>query len=606
MLCTNREGAFMQQGAGKPRVLLDKEEDFSCGYSPRTMLRGEHALFVGCKDGSITVVQETVGSGGAGRVATRLLCGDDDNSGRAVRAMCEWGDCSLIVGRSDGSVELIRWKQGGVQVETELSTSSLIPLGQNVGDSDSEDAVSSIHRIRETDLLISFRRRGTQVWRVSDKPESRPSVKIVKEQGELQDVRSAVPLGDGRWLMMTSPGELLTWSEEGSSSVSDLSLWRTGEQPGFIGDLAILWPRGAIVAGTAAGVFLATDIGVFFLDLGSDDRKPPVRLALPGLKSFCMALSYVEDEKHGYLWAADSRGDCHLFWTEGFRPSTHYEPNFRPSGIVHVGSQVMFSLSWRSEDGSLVFAQARRNDRIAFTQYSLLSRNTPAEESSLKRFRHLLWNGRLDEIRNEIEVKGQSTKDWPSPAVLADFFELLASNEKSQGVLEEFLSNPSGEVAHQILCRLTSDEIRVAVRLWVFTLLGIVNRIRGRNKGTSLYLGIIRWLQELTNCPGLNSDTGLKLVREVRKAVRFARKWGLFGEANALRQGLSAPIETLRRQLGQSDFARQPEALDLLTFEALLFDRSTDLLCEEVHGMQRGRTAWDLSTIEVQDRTFVA
>ena len=39
------------------------------------------------------------------------------------------------------------------------------------------------------------------------------------------------------------------------------------------------------------------------------------RLALPGLGALCMALTYAETPGHEpcYLWAADSRGDGHLY-----------------------------------------------------------------------------------------------------------------------------------------------------------------------------------------------------------------------------------------------------------------------------------------------------
>jgi hypothetical protein len=554
------------------------------------MLRGRRAVFVGCKDGSITAIQEEPASRGAFRIPTRLPGWNRNAPRHAVRAICEWDDRHLIVGHSDGSVGLLAWNQ---------RNSRPIPVCES--GTDPENAVSSIHPIGEGRLLISFRRTGAHVYRASGGRGEPPFV-LVEKLADLRDIRRAIPLQDERWLMVTSSGELFLWSDGGRRE--DWDWWRTDEQPGFLGDVATLPALGG-PADSAEGVFLATDNGVFFLDLGPQGLGTPVRIALPGLKSFCMALSYVEDQDHGFLWAADSSGDCHLFWTEARRDGSRFEPNFQPSGIVYVGSQVMFALSWRSagRDGSIVFAQARRNDRIAFAEYRILTGTTAAGTQGVNLHRHLLRNGSVAEIREVIDPTGRLTRGWPDAAVLADFFELLAADEKDLKVLEEFLSNPSADVAHRILQELHRDEVKIAVRLWTFALLGIVNRIRGRDQSTS-YLGIIRWLQELTACPGLDAE--VKLEQEVRKAVRFARKWGLFGEANALRQSLSGPIETLRRQLGEANFKRQPEALDLLTFESLLFERSTDLLCEEAHGRLRGRTAWDLSTLEVGNRTLVA
>jgi hypothetical protein len=390
-------------------------------------------------------------------------------------------------------------------------------------------------------------------------------------------------------------------------------LWPPGDEPGFIDDFAVIrqLPQAPIQT-----IFLSTDLGVYAIDFGAYKAQPPTRLSLPGLGAVCMALSAVSLEHVGlnkdsydFLWAADAQGDSHLFGRmSGFHP-----PPFRPSGIVHVGSQVMLAISWqRPASSSIVFAQARRNDAIAFSVYTVVPpggapRGHDSQQQNLFRYRHLLLYGTLDDLRAETEA----TEDWPAYAVVSDFFELLASrDDDGRRALEEFLSNPSGATAHLALKSLPRQEVQAAVRLWVLTLLGIVNRLK--KAGEAPYLGIVRWLRDLEFQARGDDDLEQALAPAVRKGIRFARKWGLFGKANAQRGHLVKPLEILRSQLSGPEGAgwnpevgRQSEAIDLLTYESLLFHRSFDILHEDTRGQMRGRSAWDLAVLEEASRQLV-
>src|ERR1700709_897455 len=86
----------------KPQLLIKSTEPVLCGYAPRAILASQDKsrIFLGCKDGSVTVVgpvAETV-------VASvhRVIPPEGKNQ-RAVRALCQLSSNELLVGRSDGS-----------------------------------------------------------------------------------------------------------------------------------------------------------------------------------------------------------------------------------------------------------------------------------------------------------------------------------------------------------------------------------------------------------------------------------------------------------------------------------------------------------------------
>ena len=79
--------------------------------------------------------------------------------------------------------------------------------------------------------------------------------------------------------------------------------------------------------------------------------------------------------------------------------------------------------------------------------------------------------------------------------------------------------------------------------------------------------------------------------------LRMVRKWGLYGEANARRPSLIKPIQILEKG------TRQGQGLDLLGYEALLFQRSVDLLSDEKSQEMEGNSAWDIAIHATQTVT---
>jgi len=102
-------------------LLLFAEKSFRCGYAPRALCISEfhrNTAFVGCKDGSISVLHADRARGGTSGGSPAL---GDFEAGPprgwagayagvgAVRAFCEWDDSHLLVARRGGTLEILRW-----------------------------------------------------------------------------------------------------------------------------------------------------------------------------------------------------------------------------------------------------------------------------------------------------------------------------------------------------------------------------------------------------------------------------------------------------------------------------------------------------------------
>lgn len=321
-----------------------------------------------------------------------------------------------------------------------------------------------------------------------------------------------------------------------------------------------------------------------------------------------MALTYAETPGHEpcYLWAADSRGDSHLY--RAGKDQSPASISFLPSGLFHAGSQSMLVTSW-SRRSTLVVCQARRNDQLVLTEYRKVEESAP--DKDLEEIRKLLSQGDAQAIsafwkdrQQEPWVKIGGKEGWPPYAQLSELFELLAESAKGLEKLLEFLGDPSAEAAWNILQALPRrlPELRRAIELWTLSLLGLLNRAGGKLRATqrdSGYLGIIRWQRDLRQ--RIEGDARLaarlkqRLLREIDTSVSMVRKWGLFGEANAQRENLLRPLVPP----GAKD-------LDQLTYKILLFERGVSLQAEDRRGNVSGRNGWDLSIRRIQGRICFA
>lgn len=568
----------------------------ACGYAPRTLHLATDlgTLFVGSKDGSITA---TTRKGDA--YETTFV---RPASGSGVRALCEWQSGWLWVGRRSGEVELI-----------DLSA----PKERHPMVLASQDPVRSLGRIDAERCFVSFQKSGTRVLprRKIDRGQAKAVLREVlvdqrplQMDGEaLRDLLFIVALtgrDDRSFVAANTLGQIFVWDGHDAGGMRKVNPWHDGRSPGFINDFSVLWQ---VERQTARGVLLATDRGVHLLHAAIQGGEDPLAcrpLSLPGLGTVCMAITYVEpqDRGIGYLWAADSRGDGHLFTATA--NETPEAIDFSSSGHVHAGSQSMLATSWYRPEGlCLVICQVRRNDRIVLTEYREVADCRP--ENDMQRARQLLSHGDREGI--DAFWKDEDKKGWPSYAKLSELFEHLAEKPDTLEVLLEFLGDPSPRAAWLIIEELrrgadAEKECRTAVQLWVLSLVGTINRTGGKLKESqreSGYLGIIRWLGQLLE---LASECGCGyLVDELETGIRMVRKWGLFGEANARRNNLIRPLSVLRKQQRSVE-----QALDLLTYETLLFERGVTLRAEDRSCALPGRNAWDLSGMTLWGRYHFA
>jgi hypothetical protein len=598
--------------------LTVREVPFPCGYAPRAihLANDRRSLFVGAKDGSIHgILDLSTKAFDKGRKAVQL-CG---RSRSGVRDLSEWQEGWLWVARRDGTSDLIDLES--------LRSYPLSPYLKKVGIT---DPVRTIGWVDAQRRFISFQNEGTWVLpHCSLKGDPRAAFerslhgKIeLKSRGlPLSQILFIVPLkgpDERRFVLGNRRGEIHVWDGNESGAVERVELWEKGDEPAFINHLAVLWTdRQREEQTQARGIFLATDRGVHLIWNDSHALRP-IRLALSGLGAVCMAITYAELEPAGqcYVWAADSRGDSHLYWGELSEDLSQI--NFRASGISHAGNQSMLAVSWcRPEDRALMVGQARRNNQIVLTEYREVQQKDGSPDIDTARW--LLSQGDKGAMRSfwqeQEDASKHSVGKWLPAAQLSELFEMLAEESRTLKPLLEFLGDPTAWVAWEILKEILSKDdavtqAREAIELWTLSLLGIINRTGGDLKEPqreAAYLGIIRWLLDLRRRADeealgerYSAEARKAVIQEVDVSIGIVRKWGLFGEANRLRENLILPISVLRGQ-------GEPEQdLDRLTYEVLLFERGLDLRAENRQGNLPGRNAWDISGLPLGERNFFA
>ncbi|HEV7515805.1 MAG TPA: hypothetical protein VGR07_05870, partial [Thermoanaerobaculia bacterium] len=506
--------------------------------------------------------------------------------------------------------------QGGMAIRH-----SLAPYLQAA---ESGDPVRTVGWVDARRGFVSFHSRGTWVLPrhpiAADDPASvldqsfGEKVELRIQNHPLSQLLFIVPLdapAARRFVLGNRRGEIFAWDGDANGEVERVDLWPEGEEPALVSDIAVLWNDSQREeCKQARGVFIATDRGVHLV-YGDGPALRRVRLDLPGLGAVCMVIAYAESRNAGpcHVWAADSRGDSHLYWGD---PSQDLaQINFRASGISHAGSQSTRAVSWFQEEGhSLMVGQARRNNQIVLFEYRDIEQ--AREDDDVGKIRRLLSQGSKQAIRDfwkshEDASSREIGREWPLAAQLSELFEVLAEESSTLKPLLEFLGDPTARVAWEILEEIlladNAEKACEAIELWTLSLLGIVNRTGGDLQDPqreAAYLGIVRWLLDLRQRGASSARACEAVIREIDESIGIVRKWGLFGEANGLRENLVLPLSVLRAQ----DQAEQ--GLDRLTYEVLLFERGLDLRAEDRRGKLPGRNAWDISGLELGGRKFFA
>jgi hypothetical protein len=595
--------------------LATRETILPCGYAPRALhfAKDQSALFVGAKDGSIRGISVRSDEEDK-KYQLFSVCG---GSSSGVRSLSEWQRGWLWVARRGGRVELIDL-QGPICAERALCL-----------EQEEKDSARTVGWVDAERGFVSFHHSGTWIFPRLSLSQDNPEKTLKNAWAERHEIRfrsrplseihfiaPLAGLAEHCFVLANRRGELFVWDGQRCGNVERRDLWEKGEEPAFINHISVFWSCSQ-ESKQASGVFIATDRGVYLVYF-EEKKLQHTRLALPGLGSVCMALTYARQEKDSstcYLWAADSRGDSYLYRGDSSRDPERI--NFHLSGISHAGNQSMLAVSWYNEaERSLVVGQVRRNNEIVITEFSEIRQK---REASDRRAQWLLSRGTQHAIRSfwqdfsDSEIR--AVRKWPLEAQLSELFEVFAEESSTLKPLLEFLWDPSARTAWRILDEIlqAADEVCEtraceAVQLWTLSLLGVINRAGGNLNDEQLeaaYLGIIRWLRDLRQRVssslgrrGASAKAGEEVLREIETSIGMVRKWGLFGDANSLRQNLVLPITVLRDQ-NQDD-----QKIDRLTYEVLLFDRGLDLQAEDRRGNLAGRNGWDVGGIDLGGRIF--
>ncbi|HKH43299.1 MAG TPA: hypothetical protein VKM72_01400 [Thermoanaerobaculia bacterium] len=601
----------MPEKKGREPRLTAQNARFRSGYAPRTirLARDRSALFVGCKDGSVTMIDLAAAADPERADEARIrLCGARETG---VRSLCDLDNGWLLLGQDNGTLATLPWK--GVAPENGGLVPSPVLLPHLPQDAGAFGYVGRWERKTRT-FVVSPRRAEAFLLHLEEDPASKEFT-LVAGQGfpGVTAMSGFARLGEQERWIVGKTGALWWQGPEGFERLDDL--WGNSgfERPGFVFDLAVVrtnpdrWPD--------HGIYLSTDEGVFLLrrpwsgDPPGEPGKPPrfglEPVYLPGITDTCMAITHAVQGDHCFLWVSDIDGSVHLFWSD----AKFWDPGesgrrsrWRRSGLLERRFPVMRALaSWAPErPHEAMVCQACRDDRIVISWY--LSQGAAEAVERMDAAELLSW-GDIKQLRGLLPADDSRTT-WCSEALVADHIEETGAEPER---LWRFLRNPGIELAGSVLREiLATDPAERAVEragqaltLWTHTLIGTVHR-RLESPGMQDYLGIIRWLrrigesaQELT---GDNQEQAEELRQGIDRNIQYARKWGVFGRTYRDRESLHSAIEPLQRQ------SEEERRFDRLVYESLLFRRRVDPVETLPSPASYAFAPWDLCHLAVEEK----
>ncbi len=375
---------------------------------------------------------------------------------------------------------------------------------------------------------------------------------------------------DPPWLLVTEEGLVYTWRNRHANAV-EYDCWHAGERPALVNDFALIRRQ---PTDKVRGLFLATDQGVHLIRTVEEDPEHRERehmanrVALQGLGSVCMALTYVEDELSGdtnvdktryrYLWAVDAAGTSHLFC--GHRAANHL--NLQSSGLSQLGSQVVLAVAgWQGADerdpaGELVCVQVQRDDHVRVGHYRFTDTegDGACQDSIIQLARRALSFGNhisIPEMLSKIEharfgrpgegAVPETDKSLPSADEFSELMQVLAEGPETRRVLDEFLSNPNANDSGPLLDSLGTEDALRTLDLWTVSFLGGSTATSSRTNVPDAQPARGRATQALGSCVGWpNSKTPAAspaVTCGYFTALRPAPAWSASGgcsEANRL------------------------------------------------------------------------
>jgi hypothetical protein len=587
----------------EPR-LSARDAIFRCGYGPRAirLARDCRALFVGCKDGSVTMVRFMAADSEAREVR---LCGAGPTG---IRSLCDLNNGWLLLGQDDGRASVLPWKK--VTSDESQHTPVLLDLPHPV---EEVGAVGYVGRWEGETFIVSPRRADALLLRLAktaDGIEFRlipsatlPGVKAMSGFGHLK-----VHNQEERWIVCKT-GSLWWHGPDGLERQDDVWNLFGFERPGFVFDLAVVrtnpenWPD--------HGIYLSTDEGVFLLRPPAPGDPPrengqPLRFGLesvylPGITETCMAIAHAVQGDHCFLWLSDFEGSVHLFWSD-FKFWEHEahgrRSGWKRSGLLERRFPVMRALaSWSpGKEQEAIVCQACRDDRVVVSRY--VSQETAETASPRTRERRSDERDDAAELLSWGDVKRLRARLpagdlWSLEARVADHIEEIGRDSEW---LRRFLRNPGPDLAGSVLTEIvlsSAERAGQALTLWTHTLIGTVHR-RLENPGIRDYLGIIRWLRRIGESERFcrlvekHPDAAELLRSTLDRNIQYARKWGVFGRTYANRSSALSALKPLQDQ------AAEERQFDHLVYESLLFRRQVDLMEALPDPAPHAFAPWDL------------
>jgi hypothetical protein len=571
-----------QQNRFEPRLTAETQQ-ILCGYGPRSihLSQDRDALFVGCKDGSVTAVDLT---GTLGKCEKTVLRGPTRGSEMiGARALCDLGNGWLAVGHDSGDLALLKWSEPG----REMSLHTLLEAVPGCG------AITHLCLWEPGQLLVSYRYQPATLYDIGPATDgSPPRLKLCCPLGPTLALGHVLKTGRNERILISKSG--LLWRAD-STKVTELDLWTEYTRPGFIFDVTDV--KREPEAEIFEGAYLSTDGGVFLLRCGREGFEiDPV--TLQGFTGMSLAIAHIVQDQKSLLWVSDRTGDVHLFWDHLRAPGE--PPVWRRSGILQGAFPVTRALaahppkaekpSGAKCESRVLLGQACRNDQVVLTWYS-------DQRDPEKRSQQLSW-GHWTALKDP-----ESKSGWLPETLIADYIEETGAKQPEE--LTEFLRNPSIDLASSALDEILAEGVgqraSQAVTLWTHTLVGAVHRYNKEPK-TENYLGIIRWLRLLSlqysESPSRpHNEARELLLASFEKNIQYARKWGVFGKTYADRQSIMSALVPLRSQ------ETPDRQFDRLVYESMLLQRRVEV--EKVFSDPKsdGGTPWDVRYLRVPGKS---
>ncbi|HEV7517000.1 MAG TPA: hypothetical protein VGR07_11935, partial [Thermoanaerobaculia bacterium] len=553
----------MSTSAEREPRLTAQNEDFKCGYGPRSIRLSldRKTVFVGCKDGSVTKIDLDQAAQGRADAMTPLC----PAGVTCIRSLCDLDNRWLLLGQDDGRLSVLRWDEPGQPVAAAIQP----PAGAG--------GVGYVGRWDSGLFLVSPRHCAALLLGLEPRGPAESGGFTLVRRGQLDGVLAISGFArtgpDERWIVCKD-GSLWRCEKRELKPLGDL--WQDSgfERPGYVYDIAVI--RRDPAEGYDLGAYLSTDEGVFLLRRTAPEATSLCldSIYLPGITDTCLAITHAVQGERCFFWVSDVEGRVHLFWCAAGQLQLDERPVWKRSGLLEGRFPVRRALaSWSPGEGhEAVVSQACRDDRIVVSWYRS---EKPGEPKVEKDAAELLSWGKIDELPAGEEMAG-----WCDEARVADQIEATGRDPEQ---LRRFLRNPGIELAfstlEKILATGASRRAGDAVTLWTHTLIGTVHR-RLKPPATQDYLGIIRWLrrlgEELARRPG---DGTPDLRNRIEDNILYARRWGVFGSTYGTRQHVLNALEPLSDPPSSGQATPERE-LDRLVYESLIFRRRMDL--EEV------------------------